>query len=86
LEKTTNKGAFSSVLVTKRYSGDQIKNEKDGVFTRMDDWRGTYRVLVGRPEGKKRLRRTKREYENTNKTMDVLEVGWGHELDCSGLG
>jgi hypothetical protein len=52
----------------------------------MEDWRGTYRVLVGRPDGKKRLRGTKREYENTNKTMDVLEVGWGHELDCSGSG
>jgi len=36
--------------------------------------RGVYRVLVGRPEGKRPLRRLKRRLEDNIK-MDVQEVG-----------
>jgi hypothetical protein len=38
--------------------------------------RGVYRVLVGKPEGKRPLRRPRRRWENNIK-MDLQEVGCG---------
>jgi hypothetical protein len=38
--------------------------------------RGVYRVLVGRPEGRRPLGRPRRGWENNIK-MDLQEVGWG---------
>jgi hypothetical protein len=38
---------------------------------------GSYRDLVGKPEGKKSLGRPKRRWEDNIK-MDLQEVGWGH--------
>jgi hypothetical protein len=37
--------------------------------------RGAYRILVGRPEGRKPLGRPRRRLENNIK-MDLQEVGW----------
>jgi hypothetical protein len=37
--------------------------------------RGVYRVLVGRPAGKKPLGRPRHGWEN-NMKMDLQEVGW----------
>ena len=45
--------------------------------------RGVYRVLVGKPEGKRPLGRPKRRWED-NIRMDLQEVGVGHE-DWIGL-
>ena len=42
----------------------------------MGDTRGAYRVLVGRPEGKRPLGRTRRAWEDNIK-MHPQEVGWG---------
>jgi hypothetical protein len=42
----------------------------------MGDRRGAYRVLVGRPEGKRPLGRPGRRWENNIK-IDLQEVGWG---------
>ena len=45
--------------------------------------RGVYRVLVGKPEGKRPLGRPRRRWENTIE-MDLQEVGyWG--MDCIDL-
>ena len=41
---------------------------------RMGERRGLYRVLVGKPEGKRSLGRTKRRWVDNNK-MDLQEVG-----------
>jgi hypothetical protein len=38
--------------------------------------RGAYRILVGRPEGRRPLGRPRRRWENNIK-MDLQEVGWG---------
>jgi hypothetical protein len=38
--------------------------------------RSTYRILVGRLEGRKPLRRPTRRWEDNIK-MDLREVGWG---------
>jgi hypothetical protein len=46
-----------------------------GHVARMGQGRGVYRVLVGKPEGKKPLRRPRRRWEDNIK-MDLQEVGW----------
>jgi hypothetical protein len=45
-----------------------------GHVARMGEGRGVYRVLVGRPEGKRPLRRPRRRWEDNIK-MDFREVG-----------
>jgi hypothetical protein len=47
-----------------------------GYVARMDEGRGVYRVLVGKPEGKIPLGRPRRRWEDNNK-MDLQEVGSG---------
>jgi hypothetical protein len=43
---------------------------------RMGEERGAYRILVGRPEGRRPLGRPRRTWEDNIKT-DLQEVGWG---------
>ena len=47
-----------------------------GHVARMGDKRDVYRVLVGKPEGKRPLGRTRRRWEDNIK-MDLEEVGMG---------
>jgi hypothetical protein len=42
----------------------------------MGEGRGAYRILVGRPEGRRPLGRAMRRWQNNIKT-DLQEVGWG---------
>jgi hypothetical protein len=42
----------------------------------MGEGRNVYRVLVGKPEGKKPLERPRRRWEDGLK-MDLRETGWG---------
>ena len=57
-----------------------------GHVARTGDRRDVYRVLVGKPEGKRQLGRPRRRWED-NITMDVQEVGCGeYGLDRAGLG
>jgi len=52
----------------------------------MGEWRGVYRVLVVKPEGKSPLWRPRRKWEDNIKT-DLQEVGCGGcGLDRSGSG
>jgi hypothetical protein len=52
----------------------------------MGKGRGVYRVLVGRPEGKRPLGRPRSRWEN-NINMDLREIGDRRgELDSAGLG
>ena len=46
----------------------------------MGEGRGSYRVLVGKAEGKRPLGRPRRRWEDNIK-MDLQEVGWSHGLD-----
>jgi hypothetical protein len=43
---------------------------------RMGESRYAYMVLVGRPEGKRKLGKRRRSWEDNIK-MDLKEVGWG---------
>ena len=45
-------------------------------MVRMGEGRGVYRVLVGKPEGKRPLGRPRRRWEDNIK-MDLQEVGCG---------
>jgi hypothetical protein len=49
----------------------------------MGEKRKVYRFLVGKPEGKRPLRRTKRRWVD-NIQMDLVEIGWGG-VDWIGL-
>jgi hypothetical protein len=44
------------------------------LVARMGKMRSTYKVLVGKPEGKKQIRRPKRRWEY-NIRMDLREIG-----------
>ena len=54
-----------------------------GHVARMGEERGLYRFLVGKPEGKRPLGRTRRRWVD-NIRMDLQEVGCGY-LDWIGL-
>jgi hypothetical protein len=49
-----------------------------GNVARMGDKRNAYRLLVGKPEGKRPLRRPRRRW------VDLVEVAWG-DVDWIGL-
>jgi hypothetical protein len=49
----------------------------------MGEKRNVYRLLVGKPEGKKPLRRSRSRWVDNIK-MDLLEICWGG-VDWSGL-
>ena len=49
----------------------------DGHVARMGEGRGVYRVLVGKPEGKRSLGRPRRRCVD-NIRMDLQEVGCGY--------
>ena len=64
----------------------QIRSRRmrwSGHVTRMGKGRVIYRVLVGKPEGKRPLGRPKQRWEDNIK-MDLQEEGCGG-LDCSKL-
>jgi hypothetical protein len=49
----------------------------------MGEKRNVYRLLVGKPEGKRPLERPRRRWID-NIEMDLLEIGWGG-VDWIGL-
>ena len=56
--------------------GGKIKNEMSGACSAMGERRGIYRVLVGKPEGKRPLGSLKHRWEDNIK-LDLQEVGCG---------
>jgi hypothetical protein len=54
-----------------------------GHAARIGEKRNAYRLLVGKPEGKRPLGRPRRRWMNNIK-MDLLEIGWGG-LDWIGV-
>jgi hypothetical protein len=47
-----------------------------GHVARMGEKRNAYRILVGKPEGKRPLGRPRRRWVDSNK-IDLREIGWG---------
>jgi hypothetical protein len=65
------------VLISHYCAGDKIeKNEMGGACSSGVEGRGVYRVLVGKPEGKRQLGRSGCTWEDNIK-MDLQEVGCG---------
>jgi hypothetical protein len=56
-----------------------------GRVARMGEGRNLYRVLVGKPEGKRPLERPRRRWEYGIK-MDLREIGWGGGVESPGSG
>jgi len=56
-----------------------------GYAARMGVKRGVYRVLVGKPEGKRPLGTPRRRWVDNIRT-DLQEVGWVYGLDWAGPG
>jgi hypothetical protein len=54
-----------------------------GHVVRMGEKRNAYTLLIGKPEGRRPLRRPRRRWLD-NIRMDLAEVGWG-DVDCVGL-
>jgi hypothetical protein len=57
----------------------QIKSRRRrwaGHVARMGEGRNVYRVLVGKPEGKRPLEKPRRRWKDGIKT-DLREIGWG---------
>ena len=54
-----------------------------GHVTRMGEEKGVYRVLVGKPEGRRQLGRSRRRWVDNNRT-DLQEVVCGY-IDWIGL-
>jgi hypothetical protein len=55
-----------------------------GHVAHMEEKRGAYRILLGRPEGRRPLWRPRHRWEDTIKT-DLQEVGWGSWTGLSWL-
>jgi hypothetical protein len=51
----------------------------------LEERRGAYRVLVGKPKGRRPLGIPRRRWDDNIKT-NLREFGWGHGLDRSGSG
>jgi hypothetical protein len=49
----------------------------------MGEERNVYKVLVGKPEGKRLLGRPKRRWEDGIRT-DLREISWGGGVDSTG--
>jgi hypothetical protein len=47
-----------------------------GNVARIGETKNAYRVLVGKPKGKRSLEMSRRRWEDDIK-MDILETGWG---------
>jgi hypothetical protein len=56
------------------------KNKMSRACSTYAERRGVYRVLVGKPEGKRPLGRPRLRWEDNIK-MDLQEVGWGRGLN-----
>jgi hypothetical protein len=60
-----------------------IKSRRMGHVARIGEKRNAYRLLVGKPEGKRPVGRPRRR-RGDNIRMDLEEVGWGN-VDWIGL-
>jgi hypothetical protein len=49
----------------------------------MGEERKLYKVLVGKPEGKRLLGRQRRRWEDAIR-MDLRDIGWGRGMDSFG--
>jgi hypothetical protein len=69
---------FDVIFVKFKFISKKIKSRRlrwARHVARMGEGRNVYRVLVGKPEGKRPLERPRRRWEDGIK-MDLREIGW----------
>jgi hypothetical protein len=74
-------------LKRKKYRGELYNLDQFLIFllyTKMGETRNVYRILVGKPEGKRSLRRPRCRWVDDIK-IDLREMGW-YGQDRSGSG
>ena len=76
LQNEELKGLYSSPNIVRVIKSRRMRWA--GHVARMGEGRGVYRVLVGKPEGKRPLGRPRHRWED-NIRMDLQEVGLGYE-------
>jgi hypothetical protein len=76
--------AYDRFAHVKKYYVDQIKERWEGNEARMGEMISTFKILVGKPEGKRPLGRPKRRWEDNIEMDQGSEVRSG--LDASGSG
>jgi hypothetical protein len=69
---------YSSLDITRQVKSMRMRWA--GHAARMSEERKMYKVLVGKPEGKRPLGRPKRRWEDGIR-MDLGETGWGRGVD-----
>jgi hypothetical protein len=67
-------GLYSSPSIVRVIRARRMR--RAGHVARMGEVRGTYNILVGRPEGRRPLERPSRRWEDNIK-MDLREIGFG---------
>jgi hypothetical protein len=72
----------SPSIITRRIIKSRRARWADHV-ARVGEKKNAYRLLVGKPEGKRPLDRPRRRWVD-NIRMDLGEVGWNDGLDWSG--
>jgi hypothetical protein len=69
------------ICTSKYYSVDKIKkNEMGGTCNTFGGGGGAYRIVVGRPDGKRPFGRH-RSGRQDNIEKEIQGVGWGHGVD-----
>jgi hypothetical protein len=69
---------YSSTGIIRQIKARRMK--RAGHVARMGEGRNVYRVLVGKPEGKRPVERPRRRWDYGIK-MDLREIGWGCGVD-----
>jgi hypothetical protein len=81
-----NQMPFRAVYISTHSSGNKIEtNEMDGHVASMGERKGVYRVLVGKPEGKRPLGRPRRRWKDNINIFSGSGM-WGYGLDQAGSG
>jgi hypothetical protein len=81
VEKTHNEDLYSLPSIIRIIKSRRMRWVRH--VARMGEERNAYRLLVGKPEGKRPLRRPRCRWVDNIK-MDLLEIGWGG-VDWIGL-
>jgi hypothetical protein len=80
--RSVGPGSIPGTTRKKKYNQVE-KDEMDGSCSTNGEKRNAYRLLVGKPEGKRPLRRPRSRWVD-NIRMYLREGGWG-DVDWSGL-
>jgi hypothetical protein len=68
--------SFFQIRIANNWNNRVEEDDVGGTCRRNGEKRNAYRLLVGKPEGKRRLGRSRRSRMDNIK-IDLLKIGWG---------